>query len=253
MAEAPIRGDASRNTPQADAHTDLRPDARPGSSTDSSNIVSSPATPLLLAATAVVAYALASHWLMLHAAAQPWAVLVLLSPLLAAAGALLARAGWLGAGLALALLAAGVIGWRLVEPMDATPGSALNRLYVAQHVGVHALLLALFARSLHGPGLSLIGQLAQRVHALTPAMVAYTRSVTRMWCAYFAGMVLLSLGVYAVGSWPQWSLLANLGTPVAIAALFIGEHAARYRLHPEFERTSLATAVQAWRRRPPPG
>jgi uncharacterized membrane protein len=228
MAEAPLRGDGLHNGPSS-------------------------STALLLAAAAVAAYAIASHWLMVHAASQPWAVLVLLLPLLAAAGALLVRTGWLGAGLAAALLAAAAIGWRLTEPMDMTPASALNRLYVAQHVGVHGLLLALFARSLRGPGLSLIGQLAQRVHALTPAMVAYTRGVTLMWCTYFAGMALLSLGVYAFGSWPQWSLLANLGTPVAIAALFIGEYGLRYRLHPEFERTSLAAAVQAWRRRPPPG
>jgi uncharacterized membrane protein len=228
MAHAPQRGDGSHNGPSS-------------------------SYALVLAAAAVAAYAIASHWLMVHAASQPWAVLVLLSPLLAAAGALLARMGRLGAGLAVALPAAGVLAWGLIEPVDMTHESALNRLYVAQHVGVHGLLLALFARSLRGLGLSLIGQLAQRVHALTPAMVAYTRSVTLMWCAYFAGMALLSLVVYAFGSWPQWSLLANLGTPVAIAALFIGEYAARYRLHPEFERTSLAAAVQAWRRGPPPG
>lgn len=228
MAEAPLRGDGSHR----------------GASSSRA---------LLLAATAVAAYALASHWLMVHAASQPWAVLVLLSPLLAAAVALLARMGRLGAALAVALLAAGMFGWRLVEPLDMTSESALNRLYVAQHVGVHGLLLALFARSLRAPGLSLIGQLAQRVHALTPAMVAYTRNVTLMWCAYFAGMAVLSLAVFVFGSWPQWSLLANLGTPVAIAALFVGEYGLRYRLHPEFERTSLAAAVQAWRRRPPPG
>jgi uncharacterized membrane protein len=230
MSEAPLRGD--------------------GSSGGAGDSPSSPITALLLAAAAIAGYALASHWLMLHAASQPWAVLVLLLPLLAAAMALLARMGRLGAAAAVALLAAGVIAWRLIEPANMTPESALNRLYVAQHVGVHGLLLALFARSLSGPGLSLIGQLAQRVHALTPAMVAYTRSVTLMWCAYFAGMVLLSLAVYAFGSWPQWSLLANLGTPVAIAALFVGEYGLRYRLHPEFERTPLAVAVQAWRRRP---
>jgi uncharacterized membrane protein len=239
MADAPIRGDASRDG---------------GLESASSTSPASSAATLLLVAAAVVGYALASHWLMLHAATQPWAVLVLLSPLLAAAGALLVRSGRMGAGLAVALLAAAVIAWRLIEPADATTQeAAVNRLYVAQHVGVHGLLLALFARSLRGPGLSLIGQLAQRVHALTPAMVAYTRSVTRMWCAYFAGMVMLSLLVYAFGSWPLWSLLANLGTPAAIAALFIGEYVVRYRLHPEFERTPLAVAVQAWRRRPPPG
>ena len=35
-----------------------------------------------------------------------------------------------------------------------------------------------------------------------------------------------------------WSLLANLLTPAVVAALFVGEHLLRYRLHPEFERAA---------------
>jgi len=35
-------------------------------------------------------------------------------------------------------------------------------------------------------------------------------------------------------------------TPLAIVALFIGEYLLRYRLHPEFERATLAQAVRAY-------
>jgi hypothetical protein len=37
---------------------------------------------------------------------------------------------------------------------------------------------------------------------------------------------------------------------VAIAALFVGEHLLRYRLHPEFERVSLLDTVRAYRNAP---
>ena len=42
------------------------------------------------AAVALVAYALASHWLMVHAANAPWAVAALFGPLLLAIGGV----GW---------------------------------------------------------------------------------------------------------------------------------------------------------------
>jgi uncharacterized membrane protein len=60
-------------------------------------------------------------------------------------------------------------------------------------------------------------------------------------------MVVLSLGLFAVAPWWWWSVFANLVTPVAAVALFVGEYLVRYRLHPEFERTTLAQAFRAYR------
>ncbi len=79
-------------------------------------------------------------------------------------------------------------------------------------------------------------------------MNAYTRRVTAVWTGYFLGMALLSLWVYANHSWDSWSLLANLITPLAIGGLFVGEFLLRYRLHPEFERSTLMSAVRAYSR-----
>ena len=59
-----------------------------------------------------------------------------------------------------------------------------------------------------------------------------------------------SIAVYALLPWSAWSLLANVLTPVIIGMIFIGEHWARYRLHPEFERLTLAEMVQAVSRGP---
>lgn len=206
---------------------------------------------LSLGLLAAAAYAVLSHWLMVHAANRPWAIAALFGPLLLAAlgFALRQRNGPLLAGLAFALL--GLYG--IVERGGV---GDVNRLYVLQHAGIHFALFVSFAASLRPGRLSLIGGVAQRVHGgspLSPEMVRYTGKVTRLWAGYFLAMTLASLCVYALAPWSVWSLLANLITPVLIAALFVGEHLLRYRLHPEFERATLAAAVRAYSHKPANG
>lgn len=201
---------------------------------------------LSLGLLAAAAYAVLSHWLMVHAANQPWAIAALFGPLLLAAlgFALRQRNGPLLAGLGFALL--GLYG------IVARGGVGdVNRLYVLQHAGIHFALFVSFAASLRPGRLSLIGGVAQRVHgSLSPEMRVYTGKVTRLWVGYFLAMTLASLCVYALAPWSVWSLLANLITPALIAALFAGEHLLRYRLHPEFERATLAAAVRAYSHKP---
>ena len=203
---------------------------------------------LALGVAAVLAYAALSHWLMVHAADRPWAVAVLFGPLLAMIAGAAARrrhAPTLVATLAGALA--------LVMIVSRGGLGDVNRLYLAQHAGTHALLFLVCAASLRPGLLSWIGQAAQRVHGtLTPGMAAYTTRVTRLWAGYFALMTAASVGVYLGCPWETWSLLANVVTPVVIGLLFVGEHLLRYRLHPEFERVTIARVVQAWSR-PPAG
>ncbi|VWX63144.1 conserved membrane hypothetical protein [Burkholderiales bacterium 8X] len=188
-----------------------------------------------------VAYAVASHWMMLYHPTAPWAVVVLLGPLwltaLALAGSRFGKWGVFLAG------AVGVAGFALVLAGEAGDP---NRLYVFQHAAINALLCGWFGLSLRGDGLSLIGQFASRVHPITPTMRSYTANVTRVWTAYFALMVIASIGVYLSLSFAAWSVLANLVSPVCVGALFVGEHLLRYQLHPEFERTRLVDAVRAF-------
>lgn len=196
---------------------------------------------VVLTLLGAAAYAGGSHWLMLHAANSPWAVAVLLGPLLsmAAAFAWRARQWHTVAGVAAAFAAlAAVVARGGVDDV--------NKLYVLQHAGLHAALGITFGATLRQP-LSLIGKLASRVHALTPDMVRYTRNVTVAWVLYFFGMAALSLAVYGLAPWSAWSLLANVLTPIAMGLLFVGEYLLRYRLHPEFERTTLMDTVRAWR------
>lgn len=197
---------------------------------------------LLLGGLAAALYALLSHGLMLHAADAPWAVAALFGPLLLPLLALAWRARrplWLvatlvGAAALVGLVAAGGLG-------------DVRRLYLAQHVGVHLVLGWGFAATLRPGQVALISRMAARLHRLTPAMAAYTRQLTRLWVGYFFGMAGLSLVVYGTLPWAAWSLLANLLTPLAIAGLFVGEWGLRYRLHPAFDRVSMADMVRAFR------
>lgn len=199
---------------------------------------------LVLGLLAAAAYALLSHGLMLYAADRPWAVAALLGPLLLAGLGFALKRRNLPAVVLMLLAGAGL----LVAVARGGIGP-VNRLYVAQHVGIHLALCASFGLTLWRSPVSLIGQIAERVHGgLTPAMNAYTRRVTAVWTGYFLGMALLSLWVYARHSWDSWSLLANLITPLAIGGLFVGEYLLRYRLHPEFERSTLMSAVRAYNR-----
>jgi uncharacterized membrane protein len=88
---------------------------------------------------------------------------------------------------------------------------------------------------------------------LTPAMESYTRKVTVAWTVYFAGMALLSMLLYLSVPFRIWAAFANLLTPVALLLMFGGEFVLRYRLHPEFERATMADAIRAYaqRRHPP--
>ncbi len=198
---------------------------------------------LAAAAAAFVGYALLSNWLMVHRPAHAWTVALLFGPLLlglAADGlrrrhrATLVLAGLLAAVLAVLVARGGVAG--------------VARLYVLQHAVIHAALAWTFGITLRPGATPLISALASRLHErFTPAMRDYTRRLTALWVAYFIAMIGISLALYAFAPWTVWSWFANLVTPLAAAAFFVGEHLLRRWRHPEFERVSLAAALQAWR------
>ena len=127
------------------------------------------------------------------------------------------------------------------------PSRASPALYVAQHVGINLFLAFLFGSSLRRGHTPFITNLAQRVHRVfTHDMATYTRKATIAWTIYFVGMALVSLLLYAFAPFDAWALFANLLTPLAVLLMFGAEYLLRYRLHPEFERTSFMDAARAY-------
>jgi uncharacterized membrane protein len=188
-----------------------------------------------------VAYIVGSQWLMTSAPESAWSVVALLSPMLVAVAIGAWRAGQrmlsLGsAGLALALCASAALGVHVSAQL----------LYVAQHVGINGFLAVWFGSTLRVGAQPLISRLAARVHRLTPAKVIYTRHVTLAWALFFVAIVMVSVLLYAFASFEAWAFYANVGTPIAVGAMFAIEYLLRYRLHPEFERTTLSQAIRSY-------
>lgn len=189
------------------------------------------------------AYVAGSHWLMTRAPASSWNAVVVIGPMLALLAFYAGRRGQrVLAGVALVVLAGLVLqAWR-------GGGVAPTTLYMLQHAGIHATLATVFALTLRPGHEPLVTALARRVHGgqLTPPMSAYSRRVTVAWTAYFAAMAALSVALHALLPFDDWAVFANLLTPMAMVMLFLGEYLLRYRLHPEFERATLADAMNAY-------
>ncbi len=202
----------------------------------------------VLAAVASLAYVAGSQWLMIGAPASPWSAVALLTPMLAAVAVWAWRAHQ-------RLLSVAALAAIVALSVRAAAGADMSaeRLYVAQHVLIHACLAIWFGATLR-PGLTpLISGLAERVHRhLTPPMRVYTRKVTLAWTIYFVLMAGVSLALYAGAAFETWATFANLLTPLAVALMFGAEHLLRYWLHPEFERVSMTDAIRAYMQPNPP-
>jgi uncharacterized membrane protein len=207
---------------------------------------------LLAGAAAVAAVALASHWLMLGTADRPWGALLVLAPLLLGLALVALRRRHVGA-LVGCVLGAALLAFALAAALRRGDAGELQRLYLLQHAGTHALLALVFGLTLRPGRRALITRLAETVHTrLTPAMRAYTRRLTAAWTVYFGTMTLVSLLLHAVAPWHAWSVFANLVTPLCLVVFFVGEHLLRYRWHPEFERVDVRRSIRAWRERHEP-
>jgi uncharacterized membrane protein len=195
---------------------------------------------------ALVAYAIASHLLMVYVPDRPWSVAVLFGPLWAVVtvAAWARRDGFMLTGCALVLA--------VIVVVVARGGvSDIHLMYVLQHAAIHVALAWSFGLTLREGEVPLITAMAERLHVVTPAMRAYTRALTRVWVGYFVGSIVFSVALYALAPWPWWSLYCNVLTPAAVIALFVGEHFWRRHAQPEFPRISLLSAIRAYRQTQP--
>ena len=200
-------------------------------------------------ALAAVAYVAGSHWLMTQTEGSAWNVVVVLTPMLIAIAVGCWRGGQrLMAGISVLALAAlcaqAVLGVQVPAHV----------LYLSQHVGFNLFLAAFFGSTLRPGHTALITTLATRVHGgyLIPSMAVYTRNLTRAWAIFFVVTVLLSLLLFFGASFEAWAIFANWVSPISVVLMFGIEYLIRYRLHPEFERSSVADAVRAYMHGPKP-
>jgi uncharacterized membrane protein len=194
------------------------------------------------AGVAALAYVTASQWLMTRTPPSPWGAVALLTPMLA----IVAFGTWRSGQRAISLLALAALA-ALALKTGLGDGLAPEHLYLAEHVAIHLFLAFTFGMTLRRGAQPLITRLAERVHdRLTPAMERYTRKVTLAWTVYFCALALLSIGIHVLAPFTTWATFANLLTPLALAAMFVGEYVLRYRLHPEFERASINDMIRAY-------
>lgn len=189
-----------------------------------------------------LAYILGSHWLMTQAKDSAWSVVALLCPMLV----VIALGSWRAGNRWLAAAAAAVIAGLCLQALLGVVIPA-SLLYLGQHVGIHAFLALGFGATLRPGHTALITAMARRVHRVfTPEMELYTRKLTASWTLYFVAMAALSLLLYAFADFDTWALFANVLTPAAVTAMFVGEHWLRYRWHPDFERATFSDAIRSY-------
>ena len=149
-----------------------------------------------------------------HDARLEWLALVWLLGI-SLAGALFARRLWAWTTLGLGALA--LYGLVVV-------GHGRYALYVPPAL-IPAALFIVFARSLRPGATPLISRIAtlMRGEALPPALVAYTRQVTVLWCGVFVVMFTSAVVAAIWASPAHWSLMTNVVHYVLLGAIFLVE------------------------------
>lgn len=141
----------------------------------------------------------------------------------------------------LALCAAALwLGWGILE-------RHFTNLFFIEHAGMNLLLAVTFGRTLVGTSEPLCTRFARIIHGtLQPEVVRYTRQVTIAWTIFFGVLFVLSCALYFGGFVAAWSFLANIASPILVAAMFVIEYAIRHRTLPDHERVGILGGIRAF-------
>jgi len=122
-------------------------------------------------------------------------------------------------------------------------------LFFLEHAGSNLILAIVFGRTLLAGREPMVGRFARAVHGdLPPEVVRYTRKVTIAWTVFFALLFAASCTFYLGRFLEAWSLLANILTPLLVAAMFVIEYAVRLRALPNWEQVGILASVRAFSR-----
>jgi uncharacterized membrane protein len=111
-------------------------------------------------------------------------------------------------------------------------GMTLYLLFLPPIV-IPLLLLVIFGRTLHSgrePLITAIGEAARG--PLSPAMRAYTRRLTQLWCMVFLMMIVWSAILPLLQQPELWSWFTNIINYGVVGVLFVGEFMLRKKIFP---------------------
>lgn len=141
-----------------------------------------------------------------------------------------------------------LLGLRLLHPAWAGT-TGLIAASAVSHTVIYLSLLILFGRSLQPGHTALITGLAARLRgALSPAIVAYTRTVTKAWCVFFALQLATSATLLACAPDRVWSLFANVLDGPLVLLMFAGEYAIRRWRFRDERHISPAETIRSFAR-----
>ncbi len=188
----------------------------------------------------LLSYALLVHYSNLGRAPPMLGALLALAPLLLVFAAGLRYRRW--RALALPLMGAcALLLWRLWPQIE----RHFDWIYLCQQCALYAALAALFGRTLLPGQIPLCTRWAALVHGPLPTeTLRYTRSVTWVWTAFFALIVLATLLLYVLAPRSIWSLFVNFLILPAVILLFAAEFLWRRRSLPNARHASLRDMVQ---------
>lgn len=199
----------------------------------------------IVPAAGIACYAVLIHYFTTHFQQGSLAALLPLAPLALGVGAIAwrSRRRLLLMGIGVVLAAA-----LWFFPVDFIVGANVLYVYLAEHVGINGLLGWVFGRSLFAGREALCTHLAGMVHGSLPLeVIAYTRAVTWAWTGLFAGIVVVSLGLFFFASIDAWSVFANvLNTPLVLL-MFVVEYRIRLRALPDFPHVSILEGIRSFR------
>ena len=200
--------------------------------------------PVALAVVLAAGFAVAAHLALVDSLPRGAGALLSLVPLAVIAFTMFRRTRHRLVALAVlgAATAFCVINWSGLEAHF--PG-----LFFVEHAGGNLVLAFLFGRTLAPGREPLVTTFARIAHGGIDERVArYTRQVTFAWTVFFLAIATASAGLYFGGFAEAWSLLANLGTPLLVGAMFAVEYLVRHRVLPDLERIGILGGMRAFSR-----
>ena len=121
--------------------------------------------------------------------------------------------------------------------------------YLAEDVGVMALLCGLFMRSLRPSCTPLISRLSWLMRgSLSPHLARYTRRVTQLWAGLFGAMAIISVLLFFAAGVRVWAFYASCLTWPIMVLVFVAEYLVRRMVIPREERAGFLQVILASRR-----